>query len=591
MALNDEDINQNSYKKWINSDFANKAMIVIFFASASIFLASTYRLSTLVSTLFFVSFLLAMYLGSVTALMLVGIVSMLSLAAGISIYRSIFDSSVSIRPMILVLFAILFFYVYIFKQRVIFENKWTTEILTLSLSVTSLLLVWDERLRVNGGAIAALYASEDNAAWILTTQRVIQSQGWSSPGDYGALLDAILLISYEASEKIFVGLNTMDYLALSVVLCQVLFIIAIPFVSALASIGQKTTSNSLTSTFIFTIALLLGFKTLNSIGHLSAAIAFVLISSYLILLISYTSWRMLLATPNLSRTYRWLLVAFCSVLNLLLLFQELFRRFAVFKADGGLATGALSLLGFEGGTTSGEPWNLSMVLVISLSLIGLMSLLNLNNNHVFHGVVLLIVYSTAVKTVNLFINEGQANYGSRKVELVVVLCASAFLPWAFVRLFEINLSKFQSAALVGALFSSLSFSMPAANAVIGGNYFSGNDIESNFKTSLDVSRNVEIGVSALCINEEYQADPFAPNRMAAYTCSRWVSAYSFTDDSEKNEWRKAVLAAIPRDQFRAVRDSMPTNTKILIVAPNPGAPISSNPEWEDLVSNSWEIVR
>ena len=210
MALNDEDINQNSYKKWINSDFANKAMIVIFFASASIFLASTYRLSTLVSTLFFVSFLLAMYLGSVTALMLVGIVSMLSLAAGISIYRSIFDSSVSIRPMILVLFAILFFYVYIFKQRVIFENKWTTEILTLSLSVTSLLLVWDERLRVNGGAIAALYASEDNAAWILTTQRVIQSQGWSSPGDYGALLDAILLISYEASEKIFVGLNTMD---------------------------------------------------------------------------------------------------------------------------------------------------------------------------------------------------------------------------------------------------------------------------------------------------------------------------------------------------------------------------------------------
>lgn len=623
----------DSIKMWIRNQGLNNVIIISFFATILIYLQKRIGFSIAIFLLIVASAVLASYLGSLTAFVLVGIISMLSLSTVISISRILYDGSIAVKIMIFLLFPIFFSVFFVFKKFIVFEYKWGSELLALSLALTSLILIWDPRLSSNGGAIASLYASEDNAAWILNTHRVIQSQGFSGAGDYGALMDSMLLISHNISETLFVDLTKMDHLALSVVLLQILFIFALPFVSSLASLGKSSNPKSVSSTFVLAIALLLGFRTLNSIGHLSAAIAFIFISCFLILgfesseadsrapgqsifvsyvqvllaymagitwfpiaplsilLIAFTFWRANVAISGLSRVYRVISVMLCLTLITLLSFQELIRRFSFFQESGGIAGGATNLLGMEGGTISAEPLNISLVAILATILACTLALINQKSNLSLFAFAVLLVYVFVIKSCNALLFSGQVNYGSRKLELVAVLCGAAFLSWSLVRIFEIHFHRFVSPMFIGLFVSLLFFSMSATNSILGGKYFAGFDSESNLKVAVKISKNIEVGKSAICINETYQVEPMSELRLAAYSCSRWVSAYSFTDDSAKNEWRKAVLAAIPREQFSAVRDSLPTDTKLLIVAPNTEASISPNPEWEDLVSSSWEIVR
>jgi hypothetical protein len=133
--------------------------------------------------------------------------------------------------------------------------------------------------------------------------------------------------------------------------------------------------------------------------------------------------------------------------------------------------------------------------------------------------------------------------------------------------------------------------MPVAYAIIPGNYFAGLDWAPNVKTSKVISKEVEVGRSTVCLNETYQADTWGDLRLAAYICSRWVSAYSNIDGLEFNEWRKATLGEIDTNELSKVSDQLPAETMVIVVGPENFNVTSDNPDWNKLVRKNWEVVR
>ena len=77
--------------------------------------------------------------------------------------------------------------------------------------------------------------------------------------------------------------------------------------------------------------------------------------------------------------------------------------------------------------------------------------------------------------------------------------------------------------------------------------------------------------------------------MVAYVCSRFVAAYSDSDDLKKNEWRRAVLGQIRYEELPQVKEALGEDVILLRVGPA-NTDLTNNVDWTSLVNPNWRQV-
>jgi hypothetical protein len=609
----------------------NLAITLVLFASVAAKLIHGDRLTPVIAIAVIALLLLTIYFRSITQTVLIGFVSILSTSLIVSVLKPL--SYVLLNP---VPFLTLFLFVFIavtvlFKSSVGIEVPWKSELLSVSLASLSLLLIWNSRLAVNGGPVAALYGSEDNAAWILSIHRVIQNDSFPSGGDFGSLMDSLLLISFHLGNFVLPSLTAIDHLALSVVLVQIAAVALIPFLPNFIKLSSKTEKSVLFSSLVLTLILLISFRSFNQYGHLSTALSCLLISLYLVLgfqlsdevenqkrryflvyiqislaylagvtwfpvaplsmaLILFALWRVF----SISGTSRLLRAAF-SILSLaliaLLILEDLMKRFSFFRnPDEGLASGAKNLLSFGGGVVSKDPWSVSLIVVFALIVFMLMVFLRVNVNMFLGELGLMVAYAMSLTLISTILFNGEVTYGATKVTLLVIFCSATLLTWSLVALVESRLREYAAPVLPGVLVLAMILAMPGAGAFAAGKYFAGFDRDDHFEQAKQLVRNVEIGRSTVCLFEATE-EQYSGQGFPAYNCSRWASAYSFREGDEFNDWRKAMLGAIPSEEIFKVKQGLPADTMLIVIGPENPARETNNENWAKLVNKQWTIVR
>jgi len=622
------------FAKRINSnDFINFLITTLLFLFLGGVLAAKDRTTPAIVGIFLLTFCLSIYLGSVSALVLVTVSSVFTLATLTSIYRGLFNFPVSTFGAILSFSIIAVIFIFTFKKILKIQIRWTLHLLPVLFAALSFFLIADPRLFRRSGAISALYAWEDNAAWVLMTHKTLNQNLYKEGGVHGSLMDTLLWFSHAVSTSVFPKLTAPDHLATSVIILTLLFILVTPFLATLPNLNYDATGKgAVASTAVLSIGSMLGFLQLNSIGHLSAAISCLLLTIYLCIsfvlpdsehsggirhlllfhqillaylagvtwwpiaplsatLIVFSIWRakqIVSTSKKIQLSY----LTLTFVLVYLLIYLELLRRFAGYQTAGdGVISGATTLLSSQGGNTIIEPWNLLVIILYSMILLLGFVTLGLKANTGLMSFVLLMSYVYAIKFINLRLDEGVAAYGARKLEIVLVLIGASFLSWGLVVLFEKYLSNKISPLIPGLLVSVFLLSMPVAYAIIPGNYFAGLDWKPNVKTSKVISKEVEVGRATVCLNETYQADAFRDLRLGAYICSRWVSAYSNIDTVATENWKMMVLGGGDPEALRVISEALPADTMLIVVGPEDNERVKNNPEWNNLVRKSWEVVR
>jgi len=608
----------------------NLAITLVVFALLTAKLIHGGRLAPVIAMATVLLLVLTIYFGSITQTVIIGFVSCLSTAVFVSVLKQF--SYLLLNPIpFLILFLLVFIIVAtLFKHSVALEVPWKSEILSVLLAFFSLSLIWNSRLAVSGGPVAALYGSEDNAAWILSIHRVIQNDIFSRGGDFGSLLDSMLLISYHLGNFVFPTLTAVDHLALSAVLLQIIIVFLIPFLPNLIKLGSTSTKSTLVSSLVLSSILSISFRTFNQYGHLTAAISCTLISLYLvsgfqlsgemdnqklryflaylqisvaylagvtwfpvaplaILLILFALWRVF-CISEVSRLVRLSFSSFALVLIGLLTFEDLIKRFSTFKTpDEGIFSGAKNLLSFEGGVVSNDPWSLSLIIVFALIVMTIMVFLRINTNLYFGELGLLVVFVMSLTLISTVLFSGNVTYGARKVTVLIILCSAALLSWALVALVESHLRDYITPLLPGVFVLAMILAMPGAGAFAGGKYFAGFEREDHFKHAKQLASNIEIGRSTVCIFEaNVNQDPGA---LSSYMCSRWAAAYSFREGVEFNGWRKAVLGQIQNEDLSKVRQDLPYDTMLIVIGPENPSTEKNNDNWATLIDEKWTIVR
>lgn len=610
----------------------NRMFVVVFFA----LVLAKLSLGSRSTPLFVVAVLLllayALYMGSITKAVLASATTILSASFLISVFKPFSYILLNPFPFLSVFVILGIACTAIFKSSIAHEVKLKTEIFSTSLATMAVILVWDPKLALTSGPVAAIYGSEDNAAWILSIHRVLQNETSRSGGEFGSLIDSMLLVSYHLGSFSLPSLSAIDHLALSVIILQIIVVFFIPFFPSLIRLKSDSGSSAIVSSLVLSLILLICFRSFNQYGHLSTALSCLLLSVYLVVsfqlsdgvdnekrmqfyiyfqlmvaylagvtwfpvaplsiaLLAFTVFR-LLAQENISRNMKITFFFLAVVLMLLLVYQDLLRRFDFFQTPGsGPVSGAKNLLSFEGGVVSNDPWNLGLVVVFSFIVMTLMVMLRLKINMYLAEFCLLVAYSMFLTLISTILFSGSVTYGARKVTVLVIFCGAALLAWAIVALVESSMSKFVSPVLPGVLVLSLVLAMPGAGAFGGGKYFAGFEREDYQEQSKQLVNNIEIGRPTVCFFEVTgEQDPGLGG--PSYFCSRWAAAYSFTDDGDAfNEWRKAVLGQIPSEDLIGVREGLPSNTMLIVLGPENPQRELNNENWVKLVDKEWTIVR
>ena len=605
-----------------------------------IFLEVKEKSTTTILGILLLSFLLSVYLGSFSALVLIGVASGLTLSTLISIYRVLLNFPVSALWSILLFGTITAIFTFMVKNTLEIEIPWRLNLIAVAIASLSFFLVADFRLFRSSGSISALYAWEDNAEWVRTVHGALNQDLYIEGGTYGSLMDFGLWISHSISTAFFPNLTAPDHLATSVIIWTLLLIVMIPFLAVLPSINNATAGKGMiSSTLVLSLGATLGFLQLNSIGHFSAAIACLLLTIYLCvsftlpgselssgikhlflicqilfayhagviwfpvaplsaILIVFSIWASRDVVRK-SRIIQWLY--FVSAIALVML---LFRGFAgrvgwsrftdvgVLNSAVSIMDGARNLLTFTGGNTDIQPWNLLVITLFSMILLLGFATLGLKANAGLIAFAVIFAYVYFIKFTDLRINE-VASYGSKKLEIVLVLIGATFLSWSILVLFEKFLYEKISPQVPALLLSAFLLSMPVAYAIIPGNYYAGLDWEPNVKTSRVISKYVEVGRPTVCLNETYQAEAGSDPRLGAYICSRWTSAYSNADSSEIYAWRTLVYSGAGGDSqaLRRVSRGLSADTMLIVVGPEDKERVKNNPEWNLLVQDEWLVVR
>lgn len=609
----------------------NRIFVVVFFA----LVLAKLSLGSRSTPLFVVAVLLllayALYMGSITKAVLASATTILSASFLISVFKPFSYILLNPFPFLSVFVILGIACTALFKSSIAHEVKLKTEIFSTSLATMAVFLVWDPKLALTSGPVAAIYGSEDNAAWILSIHRVLQNETSRSGGEFGSLIDSMLLVSYHLGSFSLPSLSAIDHLALSVIILQIIVVFFIPFFPSLIRLKSDSGSSAIVSSLVLSLILLICFRSFNQYGHLSTALSCLLLSVYLVVgfqlsdgidnekrmqfytyfqlmlaylagvtwfpvaplsiaLLAFTVFRVL-SQGDISRYAKITFVFLAVVLMVLLVYQDLLRRFNFFQTPGsGPASGAKNLLSFEGGVVSSDPWNLGLVIVFAFIVMTLMAMLRLKINMYLAEFCLLVTYSMFLTLISTILFSGSVTYGARKVTVLVIFCGAAFLTWVIVALVEISMSKFVSPVLPGVLVLSLVLAMPGAGAFGGGKYFAGFEREDYREQAKQLVKNIEIGRPTVCFFEVTgEQDPGLGG--PSYFCSRWAAAYSFRDGKEFNEWRKAVLGQIPSEDLIGVREGLPSNTMLIVLGPENPQRESNNENWVKLVDKEWTIVR
>lgn len=623
------------------NDYVNFAVTSFLFLFLVIFLAVREKSTTTILGILLLAFVLSVYLGSLSALVLIGVASALTLSTLISIYRGLLNFPVSAFWSILLFGMIAAMFMFFTKKTLEIKIPWRLNLIAVAMASLTLYLVADFRLFRSSGAISALYAWEDNADWILIVHQALNQNLNIEGSQYGPLMETGLWFSHSFSTLVFPNLTAPDYLATAVIIFTLLLIASIPFLALLPSINDgKIDKGAMSSTVVLTLGATLGFLQLNSIGHLSAAIACLLLTIYLcvsftlpgsdlpsgikhlfllcqILLAYLAGFTWFPVAPlsatliifsiwgsreivRKSRIIQWFYYASALVMVYLLVSNGFLRRVnwersvdaGLLNSAASIVDGARSLLTLTGGNTDIQPWNLLVITLFLLILLLGFAALGLKANAGLKAFALIFAYVYLIKFTDLRLNEVAA-YGSKKLEIVLVLIGATFLSWAIVKLFEKFLSNKISSKIPSLLLSVFLLSMPVGFAIIPGNYYAGLDWDPNVKTSKVISKYVEVGRPTVCLNETYQAEGGSAPRLGAYICSRWTSAYSNTDSNQMYEWRVFVFAGADVDAqvLRSASRALPANTMLIVVGPEDKERVKNNPEWSLLVKDEWLVVR
>ena len=610
----------------------NLAITLVLFASAAAKLIHGDRLTPVIAIAVIAFLLLTIYFQSITQTVLISFVSILSTSLIVSVLKPL--SYLLLNP---IPFLILFLFVFIavailFKSSIALEVPWKSELLSVSLASLSLLLIWNTKLATKGGPVAALYGSEDNAAWVLSIHRVINNDDVSNIGYFGSLMDSMLLIAFHLGNFLLPNLSAIDHLALSPVLLQVIVVSLIPFLPNLVKLKSSSEKSVLVSTLVLSLILLVSFRSFNQYGHLSTAIACLLISVHLVLgfqlsgemenqkrryfliylqmllaylagvtwfpvaplsisLMIFSLWRVF-CIGGTSRRLKASFSIFSLILIALLVFEELMIRFSFFRTpDEGPASGAKNLLSFEGGVVSNDPWSVSLIIVFALIVFLLLVFLRVNINMYFGELCLMVTYAMSLTLISTILFNGNVTYGARKVTVFVIFCSAAVLSWALVALIESRLRDYVSPVLPGVLVLAMILAMPGAGAFAAGKYFPGLvDRPDHLDLAKKLVSNVEIGRSTVCAHEA--TDDQAPDLGGgSYYCSRFAAAYSFNDGEEFYQWRAAMLGRVSKEDFQKVRKDLPDNTMVIVIGPENPDRETNNENWVSLVDKNWTIVR
>jgi hypothetical protein len=630
------DARETKFRDRINTDaFANFLLTILGFLLGSLFLIGKDKATPAIFGILLAAFLVSIFLGSISALVLVVLISCFSLATFTSIFRGLFNYPVTAVSSILAFTILIILFTFMFKKIIVPHLSWRLNLIAILISASSLYLLADFRLFRRGGSISALYAWEDNAAWIVTVHRSLNQEINFDGGSFGSLMDTLFWFSHTVSILMFPNLTSPDHLATGVIIATLLLVASIPFLAIMPSIDNtESSSGALTSTLVLSLGGVLGFLQLNSIGHLSAAISCLLLTVYLCIsfslpnrfrsleirrfLIFYqvilaylagiTWWPIAPLSAILiifsiwsereivrkNKKSEFVCFLFTATLLYLLTRRELLQRFNELKStEGNLASGVRTWMSIVGGNTDTQPWTLLVITLLTLILLALFATLDLKANPGLISFGLVFAYVYSVKFANLRIGEGASAYGSRKLEIVLILIGASFLSWALVIIFEGYLTKNISPLFLGLLTLVFLLSLPVAYIVIPGNYYQGLDWEPNVKTSKLISKNVKVGRSTLCLNETYQLEPSSDLRIAAYVCSRWTSAYSNTDNIQAISWRGTVLEGGNgrSELLQQTSEALPNDTMLIVVGPEDKDRKANNPEWEILVQKEWQVVR
>ncbi len=609
----------------------NLAIILVVFTSLAAKLLHGDRLTPVIVVAIVSLLVLTIYFGSITQTVLISFVAILSTSLIVSVLMPL--SYVLLNP---IPFLILFLSVFIaiaalFKFSVALEVPWKSELMSVSLASFSLFLIWNSRLAEKGGPVAALYGSEDNAAWILSIHRVIQNDAFPGGGDFGSLMDSMLLMSFHLGNLVLPSLTAIDHLALSVVLLQIMVVSLIPFLPNLIKLSSDSEKSALVSSLTLTLILSISFRSFNQYGHLSTAISCLLMSLFLVIgfqlsdemenekrryfliylqislaylagvtwfpvaplaiaLILFALWRAF-SISGISRLLRALFSTFSLVLIVLLILEDLMKRFSFFRnPDEGLASGAKNLLSFGGGVVSKDPWSVSLIVVFALIVLTLMVFLRVNANMYLGELGLMVAYAMSLTLISTILFNGEVTYGATKVTLLVIFCSATLLTWALVALVESRLREYVAPVLPGVLVLAMILAMPGAGAFAAGKYFAGFERDDHYEQAKQLVRNVEIGRSTVCLFEATE-EQYSGQGFPAYNCSRWAAAYSFREGDEFNDWRKAMLGAIPNEEIFKVKQGLPADTMLIVIGPENLARETNNENWVKLVNEKWTIVR
>jgi len=270
----------------------------------------------------------------------------------------------------------------IFLRSIPLTKSWRHELTAILVSTATLYLTTNKDLWTEGGALAAIFHAEDNAAWALTVNRAAFRNDLG-PGNYGALLD-VLFSAVHGLTVLGNDLGHADRIAVAIVGTSLLLLAINPFLinAVLRLITPTVSLVHLAGIQIAAAFILIHFI---FIGHFATGLA-VQLTILLVLFVSSMYWDKIrvsfsylvvlaVVAVNVSATWFPLslfsvglmislsrgfrgrsrsdqFVVFLTIIcaSVLIAFREIYPRVSFFRAgNSSLVTGIETLLTIEGG--------------------------------------------------------------------------------------------------------------------------------------------------------------------------------------------------------------------------------------------------
>ena len=510
--------------------------------------------------------------------------------------------------------------------------SWQNDFAALLISLAVVFSVFTSKLFETGGAIAALFSNEDNAAWVASTF-VAQGKTENTAGIFGPFIDLNLYIFHEIASVIVPDVREADQIAIAIILFQIVLLSSIPFLvtSVISWLGivKDGTSSSLP---ILSFGLIFSSANFMFYGHMSAAIAIVLLALLTIAvarasdgfrLIGFASALVFLTLLVVGET--WFPIAPLTLaLALYLLYLQrksgqlstasnrasfiigilcsaLIATVSIFSRLSQIASyknvkstsafdGANFLLTTEGGVAAIGPFSIQVVTFLALISIATFLAIRFRANSYISLLSLFLIFALVTRGSNLLFSQGIVNYGSRKLDTFIALLLLSILLWLVVVAFENSDSKQISTWNIAVLALVILSQIPSSDSLLARNGFSGVHNSSNLAIGKSIASAAVTGTNLVCATLD---DSPYPNdtRYLAYKCSRFSAAYTNTDNEEANNLRASLIARIDESSWKSVSNALPENTRVITVDSGILDPLTlSKTKYRNLFDPNWVYV-